>query len=125
MKEQSPPRQREANTPVKFVSPGILLNRKNEIHNMIARRAYELFESHGFTHGHDVDDWIEAEVDLLHPYRHDLKESVEAIIFRADLPSSFAADQLKVSVEPRRLTVSGERELEMICEGDTPAHREK
>jgi HSP20 family molecular chaperone IbpA len=125
MKEQSLPRRREANTPVKLVVPGILLSRKNEIHNMIARRAYELFESHGFVHGHDVDDWIEAEVDLLHPYRHDLKESAEAIVFRADLPGFFAADQLNVSVEPRRLTVSGERESEVICGGDTPAHTEK
>jgi len=125
MKEQSPPRRREANTPVKLVAPGILLYQKNEIQNMIARHAYELFESRGFTHGHDVDDWIEAEVDLLHPYRHDLKESVEAIVFRADLPSSFAADQLKVSVEPRRLTVSGERELEVTCVGDVSTHVEK
>ena len=125
MKEQSPPQRREANTPVKLVTPGILLKRKNEIQNMIARRAYVLFESRGFAHGHDVDDWIEAEVELLHPYRHDLKESVETIVYRADLPSSFAAAQLNVSVEPRRLIISGEKELEVTCVGDAPTHMEK
>jgi HSP20 family molecular chaperone IbpA len=125
MKEQSPPQRPEAATQVKLVTPDILLNLKNEIQNMIARRAYELFESRGFAHGHDVDDWIEAELELLHPYRHDLQESVEAIVFRADLPGSFAADQLNVSVEPRRLIISGERELAVTCVGDGPTHAEK
>jgi hypothetical protein len=30
----------------------------------IARRAYELFEQRGGTHGHDIDDWLMAERDL-------------------------------------------------------------
>jgi hypothetical protein len=30
----------------------------------IARRAYELFERRGGKHGHDVDDWIQAEADI-------------------------------------------------------------
>jgi hypothetical protein len=27
----------------------------------IAKKAYELFEGRGRAHGHDVDDWLEAE----------------------------------------------------------------
>ena len=27
----------------------------------IARVAYELFEQHGGVHGHDLEDWLEAE----------------------------------------------------------------
>lgn len=125
MREQSTPQRREATTQVKLVAADVLLNRKNEIQNMIARRAYELFESRGCVHGHDIDDWIEAEVEVLHAYRHDLKESAEAIVFKAELPCSFTADQINVSVEPRRLMVSGERELDVICGGDEPAHTEK
>ena len=115
MGEQSASQRREATTPVKLVAADILLNRKNEIQNMIARRAYELFESRGGVHGHNIDDWIEAEVEVLHPYRHDLKESVEAIIFRAELPGFFTADQLSVSVEPHRLIVSGESKVSTMC----------
>src|SRR5207245_1885156 len=100
------------------------LNRKNEIQNTIARRAYELFESRGSAHGHDSDDWIEAEAEVLYPCRHDLKQSGEAIVFRVDLPSAFAATQLNVSVEPRSLMVSGERESDVMCGGDEPAHFE-
>ena len=34
-------------------------------HDQIARRAFELFERRGSSHGHDVDDWLQAERDLL------------------------------------------------------------
>jgi hypothetical protein len=30
----------------------------------IARRAYELYEQRGRDHGHDLDDWLQAERDL-------------------------------------------------------------
>jgi hypothetical protein len=30
----------------------------------IAHRAYDLFEQRGGEHGHDVDDWLQAERDL-------------------------------------------------------------
>ena len=35
----------------------------------IARLAYELFEMRGRQNGHDVDDWLSAERQLLHHYR--------------------------------------------------------
>jgi hypothetical protein len=31
----------------------------------IACRAYELYEERGRTHGHDLDDWLQAERELL------------------------------------------------------------
>ena len=31
----------------------------------IARRAYDLFLARGGTHGRDLDDWLEAEAQLL------------------------------------------------------------
>jgi len=31
----------------------------------IAARAYELYEQRGATHGHDVDDWLQAERELV------------------------------------------------------------
>lgn len=33
-------------------------------HEAIARHAYELWLARGGTHGHDIDDWLEAEWDL-------------------------------------------------------------
>ena len=125
MREQSAVQQREAAMPVQLVTADILHNRKTELDLMIARRAFELFEGRGGGHGHDVDDWITAELELLRPYRHDLKESDEAVVFQAELPGSFTPEQVNVSVEPRRLTISGERELEVTCVGNFPTHVEK
>jgi DUF2934 family protein len=33
----------------------------------VARRAYELYQARGGEHGHDVDDWMEAERELQRP----------------------------------------------------------
>jgi hypothetical protein len=38
--------------------------RRDTGEDAIARRAYQRFEERGREHGHDVDDWLEAERDL-------------------------------------------------------------
>ena len=49
--------------------------REREINGMITRRAYELFESGGYMHGRDRDDWLRAESEIraerLHATRRD------------------------------------------------------
>ena len=42
-----------------------LPRRADAITEEIARRAYELFCARGCEHGHDVDDWLQAEKELL------------------------------------------------------------
>jgi hypothetical protein len=37
------------------------LPRRDPIQEAIARRAYELFLARGEQHGHDLDDWLQAE----------------------------------------------------------------
>lgn len=98
-------------TPVKLVPASVLSGRMNEIHDLIANRAYELFETRGREGGGDVKDWLQAEDELMHSCRHDVKETAEAFFLHAEMPGSFTADQLEVSVEPRRLMVSGEKEV--------------
>lgn len=111
MSNESVIQKREKNVVVKL-SPAELLDRQREqIDGMIAQRAYELFEGHGCQHGQDVADWLRAEEEVVHPCRHDLRESAEEIILRAAMPNSYSADQLLVSVEPWRLMVSGETEI--------------
>jgi len=34
-------------------------------HDAIAKRSFELFLARGGEHGHDVEDWIQAEAELL------------------------------------------------------------
>jgi hypothetical protein len=42
-------------------------------HEDIARRAYQLYEERGGEHGHDQDDWFQAERELRHSL-HDLAD---------------------------------------------------
>ena len=39
--------------------------RRDPVTEAIARRAYELFLERGGTHGHDIEDWLQAERELL------------------------------------------------------------
>jgi len=59
--------QREITKQVRLVGADVSVNRQNEIHKMIARRAYESFERRGRIHGHDINDWIDAESEVVHP----------------------------------------------------------
>ena len=33
-------------------------------HNDVERRAHELYSEHGCEHGHDVDNWLQAEREV-------------------------------------------------------------
>jgi hypothetical protein len=35
-----------------------------ERHHLISAKAYARFEQRGFTHGHDLDDWLETEAEM-------------------------------------------------------------
>jgi len=99
----------KANPAIKLVEPGDLSDRMQELYEAIARRAYDLFEDRGRTDGFDLDDWLRAESELLCPVRLELTESGDALTVRAEVPG-FTAKEFKVSVEPRRVLISGKRE---------------
>jgi HSP20 family molecular chaperone IbpA len=65
-----------------------------------------MFESRGHVHGNDREDWFLAESELLTPVKFHISESGEQLIARAELPG-FNRQDIKVSLEPRRLSVSG------------------
>ncbi len=96
-------------TAIKRVDPSDLLDRVQELYDSVARRAYEFFESRGRVDGFDLDDWLRAESELLQPVRLELTDSNDALTIRAELPG-FTAKDLQVSVEPRRVLISGKRE---------------
>ena len=57
-----------------------------EINNLIAHRAYKLFESQGFVHGRDREDWLRAESEILLPVPVDVMETESELTVRADVP---------------------------------------
>ena len=37
---------------------------EKQLEAQIRRRAYELYEAHVREHGHDLEDWIQAEIEI-------------------------------------------------------------
>jgi len=95
---------------VKVSEAQSLIDRANQMSQAIARRAFELFEQDGFPHGRDLDHWFKAESELLHPVPISINESENALTVQAEAPG-FRAVDLQVGVEPRRVTISGKREV--------------
>jgi general secretion pathway protein A len=81
----------------------------SEIRDSIERRAYELFESRRFEHGHDCEDWLRAESEILLNLPVDITEGETEFIVHADV-SGFGGKDLEVQVAPRCLCISGSRE---------------
>jgi HSP20 family protein len=76
----------------------------------VARHAFDIFERKGRALGHALADWLEAEAQMLHPVRLELSESDESYTIHAEVPG-FSSQQLDVRVEPRKLTLTGKREI--------------
>ena len=99
----------KGSTDLNLVSVHELFEHTQDVFNLIGRRAFEIFESRGHVHGNDREDWFLAESELLTPVKFHLSESGEQLIVRAEVPG-FNRQDIKVSVEPRRLSISGKAE---------------
>jgi HSP20 family protein len=75
----------------------------------IGKRAFELFEKRGRQFGNDFEDWLRAESELVRRVPVEVKDADGNLDIRAEVPG-FKPAELKVYVEPRRLTISGETE---------------
>jgi HSP20 family molecular chaperone IbpA len=95
--------------PFKPVKYGSLLGQIDNTFNFIARRAYEIFEIGGRAFGRDLDNWLQAEKELLHPVLVNVTESDGSFEVTAEVPG-FTEKEIEVGVEPRRLTITGKRE---------------
>jgi len=74
----------------------------------IARRAHELFEARGQEHGHDLDDWLQAESELLCPVSIAMSQSGDCVKLRANV-AGFDQSEIEVSVEPGRAMILGKK----------------
>ena len=57
-------------TPAKAVTPITPRAREpvssyDDLHVLIAKRAYELYNERGYRHGYALDDWLDAEREIL------------------------------------------------------------
>ena len=105
--------------PLKMATPEEIFNRMQEVYDHISRRAFEIFELNGKQLGHDLENWLKAEAELLHPLHMDITEADAELKVRAEAPG-FTEKNLVINLGPRRLTISGKREAkEALKEGNT------
>lgn len=96
-------------TAIQKSEPADLVEQMNNLYDRIAKRAYEIFDGDGRRNGRDLDEWLQAEVQFVHPLHIHISETPEAFTVRAEAPG-FKANDLNVNVEPRRVIITGKRE---------------
>jgi len=81
----------------------------HELEDAITRRAHELWQSNGFHHGHEMDDWLRAESELLRFAPVEITESGDDLRVFAEVPGLNARD-IDIHLEPKRLIIRGKTE---------------
>ena len=108
--QQQAPLAKPTATSLKLTPIQEFLNHMQAIRESIERRAYELFERRGHVHGQDLEDWANAENEMLHPVRMELADTPDYLIARTRV-SGFNASQVNVSVEQGKIAISGSRDI--------------
>jgi HSP20 family protein len=93
---------------LRVVEPQSLLDRMNRMHDEIARRAFSLFERDGLF-GRDLENWFNAEEQLVHPVHINITETDAALHVQAEVPG-FEPSDIEISLEPQRLTICGKKQ---------------
>ncbi len=100
---------KRAEEPIKPAESLSIFDQLEDTLKAITRRAYELFETSGREFGRDLENWFQAERELLHPVPVNITETDGALEVKAEVPG-FAEKELEIGVEPYRLTIAGKRE---------------
>ena len=93
-------------------------------YDSIARRAFEIFDGNGRLFGNDLHDWFQAEAELLRPLHVEMTDSDESLNIQAEVPG-FGPKDLEVSVEARRLTITGKRETKEEKKAKKTVYKER
>lgn len=83
-----------------------IFDRMNETRELIAQRAYEIYQARGGRHGFDQDDWFAAEKEILPPVEIDFHLTDEGVQLTAPMRGFEAAD-LEVILGHRRAAICG------------------
>jgi HSP20 family molecular chaperone IbpA len=94
--------------PFSLSLPADLQSKVQKLQLAIARRAHELFEARGREHGRDLEDWLQAESELLCPTSIAMSESKDRVSVRANV-AGFDQSEIEVSVEPSRVIILGKK----------------
>lgn len=71
---------------VRVIPAGEIESRLKTLHDAIANRAFDIFDRRGRIDGHALDDWFQAECELLHTTHLDISEIDDVVSVRAEVP---------------------------------------
>jgi HSP20 family protein len=94
---------------IRRLRPEEMINEMTKKFGAIASRAFQIFENNGWQLGHDLENWFQAESELFHPLHLDVAEADNMLTVKAEIPG-FTEKDIQISLEPRRLTITGKRE---------------
>lgn len=76
------------------------------IDEVIARRAYEIFESRGGAGWHELEDWRQAETDVRSKLCFGLTSCNDSLVVGCDV-AGFKEGSVEIWVAPRQMTICG------------------
>jgi len=86
--------------------------RRKEAYEAVARRAYQLFENRGYENGHDIEDWLRAESELLYTVPVEIREFNDQLLVVAEV-GGFSPEEIEIGAEPQRLFSSGKKKIDL------------
>jgi Protein of unknown function (DUF2934) len=81
---------------------------ERRVQTEIARRAYEIFKSRGSSSGHELEDWRQAEADVICLSYYG-RMVVDAGLWIGADAEIFEQGSIEIWVSPRRITVCGKQ----------------
>jgi len=108
MRTRSASRRATPRARPRIVSSELVRSRSDEIADAVARRAYDIYERRGRAHGHHDEDWRQAESELVFPVAVTVADAGPCLTVEAAVPGFDACD-VELCVEPRRVTIAGQR----------------
>jgi HSP20 family molecular chaperone IbpA len=79
---------------------------RQQVFDLVARRAHQIFESRGRVHGRDWEDWYKAESETLRAVHVELSDAGNALVAVAAV-TGYHPEHLRISAEPGRLWICG------------------
>ena len=83
----------------------------NSLHDQITKRAYEIFDGNGQMSGRDLDDWLQAEQELVWKPAIEIEEKEKEIRLKLAIPGVDPKD-VDIEVTPEDILVKAETQHE-------------
>jgi HSP20 family molecular chaperone IbpA len=86
---------------------------ERKVQEAVARRAYAIFESRGLESGHELEDWRQAEREVVRPLCGGRMTVDDSLWVGADV-AAFETGTVELWIAPRRITVCGKPRQEKL-----------